>query len=98
MWISQKTVGKMLCVWLRFKILFSSVEYGVMILVCFAASRPGQSVIIDGALNSELYHRNLQENVKVSIHDLEHNRKWVMKKRQQTHKLLLQRMVRAEES
>lgn len=41
-----------------------SVEDGadsIMIWVCFADSGPGRLVIIDGAVNFELYKQSLQE-------------------------------------
>ena len=42
----------------------------------FAASVPGQLALIEGTMNSALYQRILQENVRPSVCELK--RSWVM--------------------
>jgi transposase len=43
-----------------------------------AASGPGQLVIIDVKINSQVYQDILQENVRLSVPQLKLNRSWVM--------------------
>ncbi len=49
-----------------------------MVWGCFAASAPGWLAIIDGTMNSALYHKILKENVLPSVCDLKLKRTWVM--------------------
>jgi hypothetical protein len=59
----------------------STVKYcggSIMVWGCFAASGPGQLAIIDGKMNSEVYQDILQENVRLSLHQLKINGSWVM--------------------
>ncbi len=54
----------------QLKNLIPSVKNGggsIMAWACFAASWPGQPAIIDGTMNSELYHQILKENVRTSV-------------------------------
>jgi hypothetical protein len=58
-----------------------TVKYGggsIMVWDCFAASGPGQLVIIDGKMNSQVYEDILQENVRLSVCQLKLKRSWVM--------------------
>ena len=48
------------------------------LVAAFAASGPGRLAIIDGTMNSGLYQKILQENVRASVCELKLNRKWVM--------------------
>ena len=61
--------------------LIPTVKYGggsIMVWGCFAASGPGQLAIIDGKMNSQVFQDILQENVRLSVHQLKLNRSWVM--------------------
>lgn len=61
--------------------LIPTVKYGggsIMVWGCFAASGPGQLAIIDGKINSQVNQDILQENVRLSVHQLKLNRSWVM--------------------
>ncbi len=49
-----------------------------MVWGCFAASGPGRLAIIDGTMNSALYHNILKENFRPSVCDLKLKRTWVM--------------------
>lgn len=50
-----------------------------MIWDCYAASGSGQLAIIEGRMNLQVYQFNiLQENIKVSVHQLKLTRGWVM--------------------
>uniref|UniRef100_A0A3Q1JIP2 Tc1-like transposase DDE domain-containing protein n=1 Tax=Anabas testudineus TaxID=64144 RepID=A0A3Q1JIP2_ANATE len=49
-----------------------------LIWSCFAASGPGQIVVIDGKINSRVYQDILQENVRPPVHQLKLRRGWVM--------------------
>ncbi len=49
-----------------------------MVWSCFAASGPGQLVIIDGTMNSALYQKILKKNGQPSVCDLKLKRTWVM--------------------
>ncbi len=62
------------------KNLIPSMKHGdgSIVWACFAASGPGQLAIIDGTMNSELYHQFLKENVRTSVHELSLKKKWVM--------------------
>jgi hypothetical protein len=61
--------------------LIPTVMYGggsIMVWGCFAASRPGKLTIINRKMNSQVYQDVLQENVRLSVHQLKLNRSWVM--------------------
>ena len=63
------------------KNLIPTVKHGggsVMVWGCFAASGPGRLAIIEGTMNSALYQRILQENVRLSVRELKLKRSWVM--------------------
>ncbi|MGH0158770.1 UNVERIFIED_CONTAM: hypothetical protein FKN15_044380 [Acipenser sinensis] len=49
-----------------------------MVWGCFAASGPGQLAIIDTTMNSALYQKILEENIRPSVYELKLNQKWVM--------------------
>ena len=42
-----------------------------MVWSCFAASEPGQLAIIDGKVNSQVYQDILQENVSLSVRQVD---------------------------
>jgi hypothetical protein len=46
-----------------------------MVWSCFAASGPGQLAIIDGKMNCQVYQDILQENVRLSVHQLKLSRR-----------------------
>ena len=55
------------------KNLIPTVKHGggsVMVWVCFAALVPGRHTLIEGTMNSALYQRILQENVRPSVCEL----------------------------
>lgn len=61
--------------------IIPTVKYGggnIMIWACFAASGPGQLTIIEGKMNSQVYQKILQDNVRVSVRQLKLCRSWVM--------------------
>ncbi len=63
------------------KNIIPTVKHGdgsVMVWGCFAASGPGRLAIIDGIMNSALYHKILKENVRPSVCDLKLKHTWVM--------------------
>ncbi|MBN3278876.1 TCB1 transposase, partial [Polyodon spathula] len=62
------------------KNLIPAIKHGggrAMILRCFAASGPGRLAIIGGTMNSALYQRILQENVRPSVRELKLKRSCV---------------------
>ncbi|MGH0164696.1 UNVERIFIED_CONTAM: hypothetical protein FKN15_069900 [Acipenser sinensis] len=50
----------------------------VIVWGCFAASGPGRLAIIEGTMNSALYQRIQQENVRPSVRELKLKHSWVM--------------------
>ena len=61
--------------------IIPTVKYGggnIMIWACFTASGPGQLGIIEGKMNSQVYQTILQDNVRMSVHQLKLCRRWVM--------------------
>jgi hypothetical protein len=57
--------------------LIPTVNYGgrsIMVWGCFVASVPGQLAIINGKMNSQVYQDILQENVRLSVCELNLNR------------------------
>uniref|UniRef100_A0A8C5PSG2 Transposase n=1 Tax=Leptobrachium leishanense TaxID=445787 RepID=A0A8C5PSG2_9ANUR len=53
--------------------LTPTVKHGggsIMVWGCFAASGPGRIVVIDGKMNSRVYQDILQENVRLSVRQL----------------------------
>ncbi|MGH0127136.1 UNVERIFIED_CONTAM: hypothetical protein FKN15_030485 [Acipenser sinensis] len=49
-----------------------------MVWGCFSVSGPGRLAITEGIMNSALYQRILQENVRPSARELKLKRSWVM--------------------
>ncbi|KAF7643573.1 hypothetical protein LDENG_00237070, partial [Lucifuga dentata] len=59
------------------------LKYGgrnIMIWDCFAASGPGSLAIIEGQMNSQVYHGILQDNVRVAVRQLKLSRSWMMQR------------------
>uniref|UniRef100_A0A3B4WZD1 Tc1-like transposase DDE domain-containing protein n=1 Tax=Seriola lalandi dorsalis TaxID=1841481 RepID=A0A3B4WZD1_SERLL len=54
----------------RHENIIPTVKYGggnLMIWACSAASGPGQLAIIEGKMNSQVYQRILQDNLRMSV-------------------------------
>ncbi|KAF7658506.1 hypothetical protein LDENG_00011350 [Lucifuga dentata] len=49
-----------------------------MVWGCFAASGPGQLVIIEGNMNSALYQKILKEKIRSSVCQLKLKHSWVL--------------------
>lgn len=47
---------------------------------CFAASGPGQLAVIERKMNSQVYQKILQKNMRMFVGQLELCRHWVMQK------------------
>uniref|UniRef100_A0A3B4TNE5 Uncharacterized protein n=1 Tax=Seriola dumerili TaxID=41447 RepID=A0A3B4TNE5_SERDU len=65
----------------RHENIIPTVKYGggnLMIWACFAASGPGQLAMIEGKMNSQIYQRIPQDNLRLSVHQLKLSRKCVM--------------------
>lgn len=63
------------------KNMMPTVKHGggnVMVWGCFAASGPGQLVVIEGKMNSAVYQKILKENVWTSVCALKLKRSWIM--------------------
>ncbi|KAK3551068.1 hypothetical protein QTP70_011482 [Hemibagrus guttatus] len=63
------------------KNIIPTVKYGggsVMVWGCFAASGPGRLAVINGTMNSAVYQKILEENVRPSVSDLKLKRTWVL--------------------
>lgn len=63
------------------KNLIPTVKHGggnVMVWGCFSAAGPGQLTIIESTMNSVLYQRVLEENVRPSVRKLKLKRMWTM--------------------
>ena len=63
------------------KNLIPTVKHGggsVMVWGCFAAAGPGQLTIIESTMNSAVYQRVLEENVKPSVKKLKLQRNWTL--------------------
>lgn len=63
------------------KNLIPTVKHGggnIMVWGSFAASGPGQLTIIESTMNSSLYQRVLEDNVRPSVGKLKLNRKWTL--------------------
>lgn len=58
---------------------------GVLVLASFDAPRPGQIVITDAKMNSELYQLTLKKNIRTSVCVLNLKRKWVMQQNNPQH-------------
>ena len=49
-----------------------------MVWGCFAALGPGQLAVINVKINSQVYQDILQKNVRLFVHQVKHNKSWVM--------------------
>jgi hypothetical protein len=52
---------------------------GIIVWGCFATSGPGQFAIIESTMNSILYQRIIEENVRPSVKKLKPIRIWILK-------------------